>query len=354
MSMRGLAYAYSEPSITASYKVNNEDFQVREILNFEPDGEGDHLFLLIEKNGLTTQDVQKQLMQFFKLPDRDVSYSGMKDKQALTQQWFSVKQESRDNLNTDNLNSDKMSVQGVFRNKRKLKRGSHRSNQFSIRLRDLSDKADVLIEALQAISLEGVPNYFGEQRFGRNGDNVSKARQFFSGALKIKDRYQRGIYISAARAHLFNQVLSQRVESKTWNAYVSGDRMSLDGSSASFKPESWDEILAERLKIKDIHPSGPMWGAGELLSDDLCALTEKTIVSAEKELKSGLEQAGLEQQRRPLRSMPRDLKYTVENETTILIEFTLSKGAYATSFLRELVKLRPLEFSQERQVEQFT
>ncbi len=86
-----------------------------------------------------------------------------------------------------------------------------------------------------------------------------------------------------------------------------------------------------------------MWGSGELLSDDLCAALEMEVINTEADLKSGLEQIGLEQERRALRSMPRNLKYSIEDDSTILVEFSLSKGAYATSILRELVKLRPLE-----------
>jgi tRNA pseudouridine13 synthase len=342
MTLPYLAYAYSEPDISASYKVSNEDFQVQEVLSFEPDGKGDHLFLYVEKSGLTTQDVQEQLMQYFNLPAKDVSFSGMKDKQALTQQWFSVKQESRDVPETRELNSKQLTIQRAIRNKRKLKRGSHRCNQFSIRLRDLSAKPDGLIERINRIGREGVPNYFGEQRFGKNQDNVTKAKQLFDGTLKFKGRYQRGIYISAARAYLFNKVLSRRVEDGTWNTYMSGDLMSLDGTSSSFKPESWDQVLAGRLDKKDIHPSGPMWGSGKLLSEDLCAALEMDVVNNEEALKSGLEQIVLDQERRALRSMPRDLNYSIENDSTILIQFTLAKGAYATALLRELVNLRPL------------
>ena len=342
MSLRNLAYAYSEPDISASYKVNNEDFQVNEVLSFEPDGDGDHLFLYVEKNGLTTQDVQKQLMQHFKLPAKDVSFSGMKDKQAITQQWFSVKQRDGDLAETKELNSEQLTVQRSLKNKRKLKRGSHRTNQFAIRLRDLSVTPDALIERLDRITSEGVPNYFGEQRFGRNEDNVAKAKQLFAGSLKLNDRYQRGIYISAARAYLFNQVLMRRVETGTWNTYMSGDVMSLDGTSSSFKPADWDQVLADRLAKKDIHPSGPMWGSGKLLTDDLSAALEMNVINTEQELSSGLEQIGLEQERRALRSMPKNLHYSIEDSSTILIEFSLSKGAYATTLLRELVKLRPL------------
>ncbi len=360
MALHSLAYAYSEPDILASYKVKNEDFQVKEVLSFEPDAVGDHLFLYIEKNGLTTQDVQKQLMKFFNLPAKDVSYSGMKDKQALTQQWFSVKPATIGTLETNEmkqtkeltelrvlrdtkeLNSNQLTVQRTLKNKRKLKRGSHCANQFSIRLRDLSEKPDALIERLNRVSMDGFPNYFGEQRFGRNGDNVTKARDFFNGTLKIKGSYQRGIYISAARAYLFNKVLSRRVEGRTWNAYMSGDLMSLDGTSASFKPEEWDQVLADRLDKKDIHPSGPLWGCGKALSKGSCSALEIDVINAEEEIKSGLEQIGLEHERRALRSVPINLQYSIEDDSTILIQFSLAKGAYATSFLRELVKLRPL------------
>jgi tRNA pseudouridine13 synthase len=356
--MQALAYAYGEPGVSASIKVKNEDFQVREILNFEPDGEGDHLFLLVEKDGLTTQNVQKRLMRHFKVPGRDVSFSGMKDKQAITQQWFSVKIGNQEPGDIKQLNSERLKIRRQLENKRKLKRGSHSRNQFEIRLRNLSDKAECLVERLRQISKDGVPNYFGEQRFGKNGENVEKAMQLFTGEIEIKDRYQRGIYISAARAFLFNKVLSKRVEDKNWNTYLTGDLMCLDASSACFKPELWDQTLAERLNEKDIHPSGPLWGAGvgkgKTKSEGVCAALEEAVLSAESVLKSGLEQSGLQSDRRALRSMPIDIDYEIEDDETMLLKFTLNKGSYATAFLRELVKLRPLQtVANTRESKQF-
>lgn len=342
MSMQDLAYAHAEPTISASYKVKPEDFQVSEHLNFEPDGEGDHLLLLIEKTGLTTQDIQSKLMDIFRLTERDVSYSGMKDKQAITKQWFSVKPGETSEAVLEKFDSDQSKICSVNRNKRKLKRGSHVSNHFIIRLSDLSEDPSMLSERLQNIAQTGVPNYFGEQRFGTNADNVQMARQLFSGALKLSDRYRRGIYLSAARSYLFNQVLSRRVEMNNWNTYLPGDVMSLNASVASFRPDNWGEVLSERLQKHDIHPSGPLWGEGKLKSQAQCAAVELDIISAESDLKAGLEQAGLEQQRRPLRSVPEHLKFTVENKTTLVLEFSLNKGAYATALLREVVKLNPI------------
>tara|TARA_R110000824_G_scaffold288508_3_gene476822 strand:- start:161441 stop:162517 length:1077 start_codon:yes stop_codon:yes gene_type:complete len=349
MTMQELAYAFSEPVISASYKIKPEDFRVSENLNFEPDGEGDHLFLLVEKTGLSTRDVQKLLMDLFKLPERDVSFSGMKDKQAVSRQWFSIKPREKTEALIDNFDSEHLKLCRIHRNKRKLKRGSHVSNNFIIRLSDLSDDPVKLDERLQLIAKHGVPNYFGEQRFGNNADNVQMARQFFSGELRLSDRYRRGIYLSAARAYLFNRVLSQRVEQQSWNAYIPGDVMSLDASSACFLPDSWNEVLAERLQQKDIHPSGPLWGAGKLKSQAQCAAMEMDLISSERDLKTGLESAGLEQQRRALRSVPGQLTYRIENKTALVLEFSLNKGSYATSLLRELVKLRPHSSTQENQ-----
>lgn len=340
MSMQDLAYAHTEPELFASYKLKPEDFQVREQLNFEPDGEGEHLFLLIEKKGLTTQDVQKILMNFFRLADKDVSYSGMKDKQAITQQWFSVRPEAGTEAVLDKLNSEQLRICRVQRNRRKLKRGSHVSNHFLIRLCDLNADAHALEERLQLIADSGVPNYFGEQRFGKNADNVLMAKQMFAGTTKFNDRYRRGIYLSAARAFLFNRVLSRRVQDGNWNTYIEGDVMSLDASSASFRPAAWDEVLAERLLKNDIHPSGPLWGSGKLKSQGQCAELEQQVLATENALKEGLEQSGLEQQRRALRSVPGNFRFEIENSTTLTLEFTLNKGAYATSLLRELVILR--------------
>ena len=346
MAMQGLAYASTEPTILASYKVSPEDFQVKEILNFEPDGEGDHVFLLIEKTGLSTQDVQKHLMSFYQLPDKDVSFSGMKDKQAITQQWFSVKKSQLNTKDIVKLETERLTVKSVINNKRKLRRGSHYGNQFSIRLTELSESPSALVEQLNNLRLKGVPNYFGEQRFGKYGDNVDYAKKLFNGSLKIKGRYKRGLYLSAARAYLFNLVLSERVNKKNWDSYVPGDVMSLEGSSASFKPENWDAALAARLESYDIHPSGPMWGSGVLATEELSYAIETKVVNTEPELKEGLEKFGLKQERRALRSMPFNLSYKVENDKTMVIDFNLSKGAYATSFLRELVKLRPLNHAE--------
>ncbi len=348
MPLSDLQYANSEPSVSADYKVKPEDFRVKEVLSFEPSGQGDHLFLLIEKTGLSTQELHEKLVAYFKCPNKDVSYSGMKDKQAVTQQWFSIKFNSHNSPDVEGFLSEDYKVLKTIKNSRKLKRGSHHSNSFTIRLRNLSENPKTLVERLESIKVEGVPNYFGEQRFGNDGDNVRKAKQLFSGAIKVQNRYLRSLYFSAARGWLFNKCLSKRIELGNWNQYLEGDVMSLEGTSSSFAPDVWDQVLVARLAAKDIHPSGPLWGNGNPKTSRLCAELEQELVGVERDLKKGLEESGLEIGRRALRSMVKDLIYTFEDDETLLLEFSLNKGAYATAVLRELVKAKPVNKSTIR------
>jgi tRNA pseudouridine13 synthase len=340
------AYAYGRPSISAFYKTQPADFEVHEELSFAPEGKGEHLYLHIEKSGLSTQEVQQQLMRFFKRPGVDVSFSGMKDKQALTRQWFSVRLPNSGSKSIEDLNHPQLRVLESVLNTRKLKRGSHRCNHFRLILRKLSKHPDALQEKLQQIRENGVPNYFGEQRFGWQGSNISSALAYFAGDLPVKSPYKRGLYLSAARATLFNQVLSQRVEQNNWQRYLDGDVMQLNGSMATFMADSDDPQLSQRIAEYDIHPTGPLWGKGDLQSCGQCAELENKVALENPRLKDGLEQAGLAMQRRALRSNVSNLRSRQLNEDELELTFTLNRGAYATVLLRELVIL--LEDKQEQ------
>jgi len=334
------AYAYGIPSISADYKTEPADFEVSEELSFLPEGKGEHLYLYIEKSGLSTQEVQQKLVRFFKRPSVDVSFSGMKDRQALTQQWFSVRLADTETKDIEALNSPQLRVLESHMNSRKLKRGSHRCNHFRLVLRNLSRHPDELEERLQLIQEHGVPNYFGEQRFGWQGANISTALKYFAGDLQVKNPYKRGLYLSAARASLFNQVLSKRVEQNNWQHYLDGELMQLNASAACFVADPADPLLQQRLEQWDIHPTGPLWGMGDLQSSGQCAELETAVAKANPELKQGLEQAGLAMQRRALRSPVMNLKTHKLNDHELELSFTLNRGAYATVLLRELFVLQ--------------
>lgn len=328
------ATVYERPS--ALFRHQPEDFYVEEILGFEPDGQGEHLWLFLEKTQLNTHDVARMLSEKTGLKIRDIGYSGMKDKKAVTRQWFSIK---------SNKDFDFEKLQGVqlldqCRNSRKLKRGMHRENRFRIRLREIRTDQNMESFAKGALTIkqQGVPNYFGLQRFGREGANLEKSVALFDGKIRNCPRFQRGIYLSAARAYLFNRVLGKRVEAGHWNTFLEGDMMSLDGTSSVFKAEEGDKAIAGRLSAGDIHPTGPLWGAGKLETHGQVGLLESDVADSNALLARGLEKEGLKQERRALRIQPMEFSYSPDGEDALVLEFRLPRGSYATSVLRELIK----------------
>src|SRR3546814_8043541 len=145
---------------------------------------------------------------------------------------------------------------------KKLPRGALAGNRFRLVLRGVQGGRAAIDARLRAIAEVGVPNYFGEQRFGREGANLGNALAMFAG--KRFARAQRTHLLSAARSELFNRVLAVRVRDRSWNRGLEGEVWMLDGSRSVFGPEPWSEALAERLDRFDIHPAAPLWGRGEL------------------------------------------------------------------------------------------
>lgn len=330
------AYA-KKPRASGCIKRKPEDFVVTEKLGFELSGSGEHVWLYIEKTGLNTQDLLAAIARELKLPLKDVAYSGLKDKQAVTRQWISVF--TKQDMAAKPIDIPNVRVLQATRHQAKLKRGSHQCNTFEIVVRDIEQRADVE-SALKCVQADGVPNYFGAQRFGRCGNNIVKAQSMFRGELK-PSRHQRGLYLSAARAYLFNQILSERVKQGCWNSGITGDAMMLAGSNSFFKTAETDQEIIARLNKFDIHPSAALWGRGALASAFEAHALETSITDAHPDLTQGLEAFGLRQQRRACRLIPQGLKHEWLDEQTLSLSFCLRRGAFATTILRELLTIKP-------------
>ncbi|VAX12811.1 tRNA pseudouridine(13) synthase [hydrothermal vent metagenome] len=332
-----LPYAYSAPECSGVIRHCPEDFRVDEISGIEPDGEGEHVLLQIRKRNSNTEWLAKQLARLASVAAKDVSYAGMKDRQAVTTQWFSVRLAGRDEPDWNELNSDEFEVLQVHRHRRKLRRGTLKGNRFELLVRELSCEPAWLEARLENIKQQGVPNYFGEQRFGIDGSNLQQARAMFEGK-RIKSRHQRSMYLSAARSQLFNHVLSQRVEQQNWNQAIPGDVMLLAGSNSFFVIDEVDNDIRQRVETFDIHPSGVLWGRGQTESKNEAAEREAELAQEFPLFCQGLEKAGLSQSRRALRVFPEKLEWTYRPEQKQLaLSFQLPAGAYATVVLRELV-----------------
>jgi len=332
-----LAHAWPCINASAIWRTEPEDFQVDEILGFEPDGEGEHVLLQIRKRDANTEWVARKLSRFANVHPRDVSYAGLKDRFAVTTQWFSVRQPGKEELNWAELNDDEITVLQWARHGRKLKRGSLKGNRFKLILKELQgDKAE-LESRMQLIKEQGVPNYFTEQRFGHDGQNVDKAREMLVDGKRVKDRHKHSLYLSAARSLLFNHVLSERVEAGNWNTILKGEDVLLNGSRSHFIAEEIDEAIRQRLKEWDIHPSGPLSGkTRNLIITDVTRM-EEDLLSGFADWCRGLEKAGVMAERRSLRSQVMDLNWDFIDSDTLALEFVLNKGCYANAVIRELL-----------------
>ncbi len=313
-------------------------FQVEEQLSFEPSGSGEHVLLQIRKTGENTLWIAKQLARVAGIKPRDVGYAGLKDRNAVTTQWFSVGLVGKAEPDWGQLNSSSVEVMQIQRHHRKLRTGALRGNRFRIRIADfLGDPAETA-DRLALIGRAGIPNYFGEQRFGHGGNNVSQALAMFAGQIRVRDRKLRGLYLSAARSWLFNEILARRVVSGNWNTMIPGEVLGLDARSAVFALESEpDEDLVRRLRALEIHPTGALWGEGETLAATDVRRLEQDVAGESPQLADGLERARLKQERRPLRTRVSDLSWE-HSAASLEMRFTLCSGTYATSVLREIVR----------------
>jgi tRNA pseudouridine13 synthase len=332
--MTALPYAYGGPLLRGALRAAPEDFFVDERLGFEPDGAGEHVFVHIEKRGANTDWIARELAKFAGVPPMNVSYSGIKDRHAVTRQTFSVHMPGKPEPDWRTFDSDDRRVISAARHSRKLKRGTHRSNAFRIVLRDVAGDREHVERIVRDIAARGVPNYFGEQRFGRDAANVERAIAMFAG--KRVQRHERSMLLSSARSELFNRVLAERVTRGIWNTPVDGDVWMLRGTHSIFGPEPITPEIAERCVEGDIHPTGPLWGEGELRSSADVAAIEQAIAAGEPALTAGLEKAGLRQERRSLVLMPEELATEWLADDVFAISFVLNAGAYATVVVREI------------------
>lgn len=309
-------YVNGKPDLTADFRTANADFVVDEELGFTPSGEGEHVLLQIRKNGENSHWVAEQIARCASVKTMDVGSCGRKDRHAVTSQWFSVYLPKGAEPNWLNLETENVKVLNVSRHSRKLRKGEHESNRFAIILRECQGSADEWQQRFERIAQSGVPNYFGEQRFGHDGGNLQQAELLLVSGQRIKNRQQRGLYLSAARSYLFNSLLGQRVEQGTWSTLIEGD--------------------VEQHGL----PTIPLWGRGRSASQAQALALEEQLLQPWHNWCDALERVGLQQERRAAVAVPQDLQWQWLAADTCLIEFRLPPGVFATAVLRELCQLR--------------
>ncbi|MEQ6916131.1 tRNA pseudouridine(13) synthase TruD [Halomonas aquatica] len=329
------------PPPTGDYRATPEDFRVEEVLDFAPEGEGEHLWLFIEKRDLTTAMVARDLARLCEVSPRVVGYAGMKDRVAVTRQWLSVQLPGRDAPEdlVERLADRGIRVLDQARHPRKLKRGVHRANRFQLRLTGAATTDAGFASRWQRLCRDGVANYFGPQRFGPHGRNLQRARAVLARGWRKRDDRE-GMLLSAARSFLFNELLAERIRDGSWATPLPGDVVMLDGSASQFgvSPDDAGQLaeLRERAARLDLHPAGILWGVGASRAACEARAREAALATGYPGLCGGLEHAGVRLARRSLRLRLAEPALSHGDEA-LWLSFSLPRGAFATAVLRELI-----------------
>ncbi|WP_334324711.1 tRNA pseudouridine(13) synthase TruD [Gilliamella apicola] len=332
-----LNYFYGKPTVTGQYKQQYEDFIVTEDLGFELTGDGEHVLVYLQKRNCNTIFVAEQLAKYVGISAKLVSYAGLKDRQAVTCQWFSLHMPGQATPDFSDFNLDGCEILKITRHNKKLKIGALKGNYFDITLKMLSDKSGIEIK-LALIKENGVPNYFGEQRFGREQNNITQAIKWANGEISVKDRKKRSFYLSAARSAIFNDIVSQRIAENLHRTTLDGDILQLAGRGSWFvaKTEELD-LLQHRLENREITITAPMLGDSPLGTMSQALEFEQNCLKNWTIFLELFKKERIETARRSIVVYPLELNWQWLNDNSLTMRFYLPSGCYATSVIRELI-----------------
>ena len=329
-----LAYLHGEPTTKALFKQQDEDFIVEEVLGFELTGEGEHVCLFIEKQGENTQFVAKKIASYADVKPREVSYAGLKDRHGITRQWFSVPVPIKKELDWTDFSTETIRILKVQRHNKKLRTGCLLGNRFIVTLKEVSDIENVQSRCEQ-VQKQGVPNYFGLQRFGHDGNNLGLFQRMVEGE-RIRDKKLKGLIISSARSLIFNRIVSTRL-SQHGMMPMNGDAFLLSGSR-SFFSSSVDEEIQSRLASGDIQLSAPLVGKGNPSSEEDAFAFEQASIAEWQPWADALVDLDVKSERRGMLLKPEGMQWDIdEGNRSMTLRFFLPSGAYATAVIRELV-----------------
>ncbi|EDU60556.1 tRNA pseudouridine(13) synthase TruD [Providencia stuartii] len=337
MKLMNVQYLHGKPLSTGKLKSQPEDFIVKEDLGFELDGEGEHVMVRVEKTGCNTLFVAEQLAKFAKISARSVSYAGLKDRNAVTEQWFCLQMPGKETPDFSLWQLDGCRAIATTRQKRKLRIGTLKGNQFELTIRDISVPEDVEAR-LQKVAEQGIPNYFGEQRFGRDGQNLTQALRWANQEITVRERNKRSFYLSAARSAMFNHVASERIENQTINQVLLGDALQLTGRGSWFVATAEElPTLQARVASGELSITAPLPGDGELGTQEDALVFETNSLESYYSLMTLMKNERVSSTRRAMIVKPQNFQWQWIDQTTLKLNFFLNSGSFATSVVREII-----------------
>ncbi|MBC3945365.1 tRNA pseudouridine(13) synthase TruD [Erwinia persicina] len=338
MDLSKQGWLHGQPVASGVLKASAEDFRVIEDLGYAPDGEGEQLLVRIRKNGCNTRFVAEALAKFVGIHPRDVSFAGMKDRHAVTEQWFCLRIPGKITPDLTAFELTGVEVLESARHRRKLRTGALQGNAFTLILRQISDR-DAVEQRLQLIARDGVPNYFGSQRFGHEGNNLTMAQRWAADEIRVRERNKRSFILSAARSAMFNQVVSDRLAQQgSLTRVLPGDALQLTGRGSWFVAEAAErDTLQQRVDASELRITAPLPGSGEWGTRDEALAFEQNSLSGEGALIALMDRERVEAARRAMLVIPRDLQWNWQDDVTLEMSFWLPAGSFATSVVRELL-----------------
>jgi tRNA pseudouridine13 synthase len=325
------------PGCGGAFKLVPEDFEVEELPAYEPSGEGEHLYLWVEKRGRDTRELVRALAGALGVDEGDIGVAGMKDRQAITRQLLSVPAKAEPRVADFALEG--VRVLWTRRHGNKLRTGHLKGNRFRLRLRGVKD-VGAARESFSRLGARGVPNYFGDQRFGREGDNADFGRLLVLGQRlpRRPDKFQRKLYLSAFQSRLFNRALVERLRAGTFDTALLGDVLRREDSGGLFVCEA-PEVDVPRVASFEVSPAGPLFGPKMTAAAHAVAEAEAKLLADEGVTLDDFKRGGDETQggRRPYRVRLGNPSLEVDGED-LMLTFELPKGSYATEVLHELLK----------------
>ncbi|MEN5018166.1 tRNA pseudouridine(13) synthase TruD [Erwinia sp. Eh17-17] len=338
MDLTQQGWLHGRPVASGVLKASAEDFVVIEDLGYAPDGDGEQLLVRIRKNGCNTRFVADALAKFVGIHPRDVSFAGMKDRHAVTEQWFCLRVPGKITPDLTAFELAGVEVLESARHRRKLRTGALQGNAFTLVLRQISDR-EAVEERLQLIARDGVPNYFGSQRFGHEGNNLTMAQRWAADEIRVRERNKRSFILSAARSAMFNQVVSDRLAQQGSLCQVlPGDALQLTGRGSWFVADAAElDTLQQRVEASELRITAPLPGSGEWGTRDEALAFEQNSLTGEEALIALMDRERVDAARRAMLVIPRDLHWNWSDDATLEMNFWLPAGSFATSVVRELL-----------------
>lgn len=329
------------PGTGGALRTVPEDFVVDEVPAYPPSGAGDHVFVRIEKRGLTTAQAVQRISRTLGVNERDVGVAGMKDRHAVTRQWLSLPPPVTPEQAVA-LALEDVRVLEAARHAHKLRTGHVRANRFVLRVRGVVPDLEAAAERARAIlgvlaAPPGAPNFYGEQRFGREGDNAARGRELLAGGKPPRDRKLARLLVSALQSELFNAWLTARMTDGLYARVLAGDVLhKVGGGMFTCEDAATDEA---RLCAGEVIVTGPMFGHSMRAAAGDAGAREDAILAAAGLSRDsfGSVRAIAEGTRRDASILLGEPSVTAEGET-LEVAFTLPGGAYATTVMREVMK----------------